>query len=57
MATWKVKYVAIDKEGCRENKIIEVYGSNIFEAYNNADKVLVIIERGKTIDKLEVVTH
>lgn len=57
MNTWKVKYIATDSEGCQEEKTIEVYGSNIFEAYSNADKVLVIIERGKKVDKLEVITH
>jgi hypothetical protein len=54
MLKWKIKYVIIE-EGIKLLKETDVYGSNVFEAYYNANKLLTIFERGKKIHKIEVV--
>ena len=54
MLKWTIKYVVIE-EGIKLSKETDVYGTNVFEAYCNANKLLSIFERGKKIHRIEVV--
>ena len=54
---WKIKYSVLSEDDTSEEKETEVFAGNVFEAYMNADRILKIIERGKTIKKIEVVQH
>lgn len=54
MSKWTIKYVIIEEDS-KISKETDVYGSNVFEAYFNANKLLSILERGKKIHKIEVV--
>jgi len=54
MSKWKVKYIMVDSNKNRVEKTTDVYGTNHFDAYCNANKLLSILERGRKIDKLSV---
>jgi len=44
----------VDSNKNRVEKTTDVYGTNHFDAYCNANKLLSILERGRKIDKLSV---
>jgi hypothetical protein len=54
MNKWKVKYTINSSSRDKVEKTTDVYGVNQFDAYCTANKLLSILERGKTIDKITV---
>ena len=57
MKVWTVKYQVVLEQGSIEDREVEVYGKNVFEAYGNAKSILVILEKKKEIKKIEVVQY
>ena len=57
MKVWTVKYQVVLEPGSIEDREVEVYGKNVFEAYGNAKSILVILEKKKEIKKIEVVQY